>query len=242
VKPYYEHAGITIYHGDCRELLSELRADSIFADPPYGIGKAEWDTEFPFEWMPKAAAAAEFAMAITPGVGNLALLPYSFGGMLYRWTWSIRVVNGMTFKGHGVGGFANWIACMVYARPQVGLGAFQDATEVTIDGVKPEHPSPKPYKAMRWIVERLPGHSVLDPFCGSGTTLVAAKQLGRRAIGIEIEERYCEIAAKRLSQEVFDFGDVASDAPADCRQVPAEDLLDREDAQTPRGNQEVGNG
>jgi site-specific DNA-methyltransferase (adenine-specific) len=69
----------------------------------------------------------------------------------------------------------------------------------------PDHPSPKPFAAMRWILSRLPNGDVIDPFMGSGTTLRAAKDLGRKAIGIEIEERYCEIAAKRMSQSVFDF-------------------------------------
>jgi site-specific DNA-methyltransferase (adenine-specific) len=69
------------------------------------------------------------------------------------------------------------------------------------------HPCPKPLPVIKWIVSRvsLEGETIIDPFMGSGTTLRAAKDLGRKAIGIEIEERYCEIAAKRMSQEVMNF-------------------------------------
>ena len=69
-----------------------------------------------------------------------------------------------------------------------------------------EHPTQKPLKLMMFCIEKLTGDTILDPFMGSGTTLVAAKQLGRKAIGIETEEKYCEIAVKRLAQGVLEFG------------------------------------
>jgi len=74
-------------------------------------------------------------------------------------------------------------------------------------GMRSVHPTQKPVVVMKWSIERVANGVILDPFMGSGTTLRAAKDLGRRAIGIEIEERYCEIAARRLAQEVLPFGE-----------------------------------
>src|SRR5690606_5835675 len=141
-----------------------------------------------------AADLATKAVGVMPGVANLLTLPKVVGPMTYRWTLSVRVTNGMT---RGAFGFGNWIPCLVYARDGVSLHCTsQDAGEVSIGGDMPEHPSPKPIQAMQWFLSRLPGDTILDPFMGSGTTLRAAKDLGRKAIGIEIEERYCEIAAR----------------------------------------------
>jgi site-specific DNA-methyltransferase (adenine-specific) len=72
---------------------------------------------------------------------------------------------------------------------------------------KPNHPSPKPERPIAWFIERLssPGQMILDPFLGSGTTAYCAKKLQRRCIGIEIEEKYCEIAARRCQQEVMEL-------------------------------------
>lgn len=209
-EPYYERDGITIYHGDYREILTQLnKVDLLLTDPPYGVQKqertyqkksgvaAEWDTEFDLDWATQASHLAP-CLAVMPGVANLPRLPITIGGLTYKWTLAAHVANGMT---RGALGYGNWIPCAVYLAD--GASAYQqqsDIKRVAVSGKKPDHPSPKPYAAMEWFVSRLPGDTILDPFMGSGTTLLAAKNLGREAIGIEIDEKYCEVAAERLDQ------------------------------------------
>jgi site-specific DNA-methyltransferase (adenine-specific) len=218
VKPYYDEDGITIYHADCREVLPTLAdgsVDLVLTDPPWGIGKAEWDTEFQKEWLEQVPRLGTAVCGVFPGVWNLLSLPDRIDRLYYVWTLCVYIVNGMT---RGAIGFGNWMPCVIYAD---GFGkgrCHRKASDVSIVSIghelKPAHPSPKPLPAMMWVVQRLPGAVVLDPFAGSGTTLVAAKANNRRAIGIEIEERYCEIAAKRLAQGVFDFGKPETEAVA----------------------------
>jgi DNA modification methylase len=200
VTPYYSDDLVTIYHGDCRTIMPGLTADAVFADPPYGASKAAWDDAMPSGWLDLLPAVAPVA-AITPGQRNVLAMPESIGDLRYRWMLAAVIANATV---RGDLGFGNWIPTLLYARDGVSLyGPRQDTKTFAIRGDMPDHPSPKPRAVMGWIVDCLPGSSVLDPFAGSGTTLVAAKDLGRHAIGIEIEERYCEIAATRCSQEVL---------------------------------------
>ena len=205
VKPYYEHAGITIYHGDCREILPHIRDgwhDFAFADPPYGVNKAAWDAEYPEGFELELCRIAS-VVAITPGMWALGRCIQNLADK-YVGVVAARNLNGCTF---GPLGYANWIPTVIAGKAKSGQDSFEYTFEFTVDGIKPEHPSPRPFNYMRWVVNRFcpDDGTMIDPYMGSGTSLEAAKLLGRQAIGIEIEEKYCEIAAKRLSQEVFQF-------------------------------------
>jgi site-specific DNA-methyltransferase (adenine-specific) len=199
--PYYESDGITLYCGDCRDILPTLpdaSVTSVVSDPPYGVRKAEWDDKFHDYWLPEAARIAERSICIMPGITNLLRLPQTIGEFEYVWTVAVRYING---RCRGLIGFGNWLPAVLYGKPGESLyKCQQDSTEIAIRGERPNHPSPKPLAAMTWILSRLPDGSVCDPFCGSGTTLIAAKQAGRKAIGIEINEDYCCEVVKRLSQ------------------------------------------
>jgi DNA modification methylase len=197
VRPYYEHGGIQIFHGDCREILPQISADIVVTDPPYGMGKADWDMEIvPVDsWLPLCKA-----------IGPTLVFTGVKGAFDYpRPDWIMAWVRAASTQRCGaLRGFNNWEPILGYNLQAIRNDVISSAN--LPDGDTGEHPTPKPISLMTRLLLRIEGQRVLDPFCGSGTTLIAAKDLGRRAIGIEIEEKYCEIAAKRLSQEVFDFG------------------------------------
>ena len=213
ITPYYQHAGITIYHGDCREILPTLgRVDAVITDPPYGIGhKSNWGST----WM-NTVIAGDHDTTVRDGIVQWSRdLPGVYFG-----TWKTPPVDGCVGcvvwdKGpaFGMGDLAfPWKASfeLAYIRGRGwsaenrGEGVLRGPVMVSWESRGRSHPHQKPTWLLCHFIQRIAG-TILDPFMGSGTTLVAAKQLGRRAIGIEIEEKYCEIAAKRLSQEVL-FG------------------------------------
>jgi site-specific DNA-methyltransferase (adenine-specific) len=225
VKPYYEDDAVTIYHADCREILPTMSADAMVTDPPYGVALAGKSTK----WTPRSgvgyASHDDTAEAVERDViPTVAAVVYRMRsvvtpGVRMMWRYPEPTTTGAIYYPSGAGpgrwGFVCWQPIFYYGKcPYLaaGMGSRPDSFSTTEAAEANGHPVPKPIKTMRWLVAKatLPGQVVLDPFMGSGTTLRAAKDLGRRAIGIEIDERYCEIAARRMGQEVMDFGDVAA--------------------------------
>lgn len=212
--PYYQDSAVTIYHGDCLELLLELKCDLCFTDPPYnsglkyGAGTDDKRLDY-WDWLRlridqmlihnRCVLVKHTALKITDFLRHFPQSrilvwskPFSSGfplnGVATHWE-PIHWLSGRSCR---------WSKDLFECNSGSGTG------EVTYG-----HPAQFPSKVSRWIINTFSdvGDDVLDPFMGSGTTLRAAKDLGRRAIGIEIEEKYCEIAARRMEQEVMNFSE-----------------------------------
>jgi len=201
--PYYDDgSGIVIYHGDCREILPHLpKVDLVLTDPPYGIGFAAQPTK----WQRLAGYHPE-------GWDDL---PFDDPSMLLE-AGACHIIWGGNF--YALPPSRSWL-CWYKPDAPPSMGSFElawtnlnkNTRQIThsISATNQErvgHPTQKPLAVIAWCLGFAPdAHTILDPFMGSGTTLRAAKDLGRKCIGIELEEKYCEIAAKRLSQEVLSF-------------------------------------
>lgn len=207
MQPYYERNGIVIFHADAREVLPTLPAglvDLVLTDPPYGVEFAYASYEDGLDsWRGLFLNLVQWAKANA----QMLLMPICRIDQL-GWICSHHVPDWLIawHKGspgqRSFVGFSDWEPILVYGKTQgCQMHDHFYAQPANTNG----HPCPKPVRWAAWLMERAskPSHLVLDPFMGSGTTLVAAQQLGRRAIGVEIEERYCEIAVKRLQQEVL---------------------------------------
>jgi len=220
IKPYYEDDYAKIYLADCREILPEMpKVDLVLTDPPYGInadsimckqagtqygkalaakryyGSTDWDDEaIDIDLINKAINQAD--KSIVFGGNYYEMKPSScwlvwdkengsnnFADCELAWTNLKQAVRIFRYKWNGM--------------LQKHMGQNKEARF---------HPTQKPVELMKWCIEQSKTEgTILDPFMGSGTTLRAAKDLQRKAIGIEIDERYCEIAANRLRQNVLDF-------------------------------------
>lgn len=216
MKPYYEHAGITIYHGDCLEIAPQINGiTAIISDPPYGMN---WDTDSQKRYTRKIKGAGRAAPRVigddtpfnpSPWLKYKKVILWGYQhfanklptGTILVWIKKNDESFGTFLSDADTAWFNNGHG--VYCFRDLGLYKIRSMGSKDSD-----HPTVKPLSLMKWCIDKArldKDDLILDPYIGSGTTLRAAKDLGRKAIGIEIEERYCEIAAKRLAQEVL-FG------------------------------------
>jgi site-specific DNA-methyltransferase (adenine-specific) len=209
VRAYYEDDLVQLFHGDCREVLPTLdRFDLLLTDPPYGIagvwkggrghgwGKAQEDSDVRNGWdatIPDAELLDLVLSAADDAVvwgGNYFPLPPSRGWLVWN-----KPERNFTLAEAELAWTSRDMVIRVADLPRSEPGR--------------EHPTQKPLSLMHFCLKFFPdARSLVDPFAGSGTSLVAAKGAGMRAVGIEAHERYCEIAARRLAQDTL-FGGAA---------------------------------
>ncbi len=222
MKPYYDEGGITLYHGDALDILPTLERQpswAVVTDPPYGIeyatargrgeikGYASWshttiandDTtacrDFALAWARGLPIACFGSWKVPKPVGVRGVLiwdkgpAFGMGDLSFPWkpSWEEIYILGDGWNGR---------------RDE---GVLKGHLVVSWESKGRWHPNEKPVSLCCHIIGKTEATVIVDPFAGSGSTLRAAKDCGRRAIGIEIEERYCEAAVKRLAQGVFDF-------------------------------------
>lgn len=224
VEPYYDEAGITIYHGDCREVLPSLTVvpDLVLTDPPYGIGYVLSPCVVGQEKSDHGSRRVRRG-GKPPVVGDDApfdprhLLAYPrlilFGANYYSDKLPMHggwIVWDKTGGGRGPDNTFTDVELAwtnVAKSPQIIHHLWKGLVRDSETGDTTLHPTQKPVALMRQLIAEFskPGDLILDPYMGSGPVARAAKDLGRRYVGIEVVEAYCEIAATRLAQGVLDF-------------------------------------
>jgi site-specific DNA-methyltransferase (adenine-specific) len=231
MKPYYADDLVTLYHGDCRDVLSAVPVvDLVATDPPYGVRyETAWRSRSDKLRAPIAndTSLDVVAEAWPSIVGRLkqdrhwyafasprmlvqALAIFGGAKHVLAWDKGDRGTVGDLEAGFGEA----WEAICYGMKGRRALNGKRPRTVVRLDWsgtMDPVHPTVKPVALMGLLIgwSTFPGETVLDPFCGSGPTLRAAKDMARRAIGIEVDERHCETAARRLEQSVLDLGGAA---------------------------------
>lgn len=210
MQPYYQDDFITLYHGDCLQHLDMLdQADVMVTDPPYGVAyQSGWvrdraDRPIKNDHDVKARDEVINAWGDKPAIVFGTWRRERPVNTRHRLIWSKGTDPGMGDLKMPWGNSDEEIYIL-------GSGWLGKRTSNVLTFPKPpvsnrpDHPTPKPVPLMESLITSCPDNWVIvDPFAGSGSTLRAAKNLGRKCIGFEIEEKYCEITAKRLAQEVL---------------------------------------
>lgn len=219
VTPYYQDEAVTLFHGNCLELTEWVDADVLITDPPYGIGGSlsfGWKGRKPKGWKPtfevqewdKTLDVRDAALTLwgdrpaavfgspkrldgAPTYREVPLIwdkeTVGMGDVDFPWgpSYELIFVSGKGWAGRREGAIMR--------------NGYHKATTAVEVG----HPTPKPVGLMERLIAKAPDGVIGDPFAGGGSTLIAARNQGRSAIGVEIEERYCEVIANRLAQGVL---------------------------------------
>lgn len=226
-QPYYSDDRVTLYHGDALEVDAWLSADVLATDPPYGINwhaPKGWTNAFGGGGHRSSGNAVSIAQdkdtAARDGVMSLwGDKPAAvFGDLLKSAPNGTRqmCIYAKPFDAGirgATGGFRRDAEAIFLAGAwPIGIGGRSSVLKTNgyVAGprgiaTRSQHPHAKPIDVLEQLIAAAPDGIIADPFAGSGSTLVAARNLGRKAIGVEIEERYCELIARRLDQQAFDF-------------------------------------
>lgn len=219
--PYFQDSGVTLYHGDSLEISEWATADVLVTDPPYGV---EWQQSFGANQHKQTRPVTVIKNVIknddSTDTRDAVLETWGKRPAIVFGSW--RMPRPESAKHiliwHKAGAFAGvrsghpfisnheevyilgdgWVST---GKPLYSVMTTTEARHVAVQQIG--HPTPKPVGLMEQLIERCPPGVIADPFAGSGATLLAARNLGREAIGVELEEKYCELIAKRLSQQTL---------------------------------------
>lgn len=214
--PYYDDGnGIVIYHGDCRELLPDIGSvDVVITDPPYSSTRPEGE----FAATGNIAVSLHLASELAP---TMLVFGTSSGRGMEFIRSSIRALpHNRVLAWHRnrvnspAAGPWRWDLVLIHVFGKGTFGRPVSSSLIQTNGTQQlaketGHRAPVPTGVMEQLYEPFAPGVVLDPFMGSGSVLLAARRHGGRAIGIEVDERYCDLAAERLRQETLGLGGAA---------------------------------
>lgn len=214
MKPYYQDDYVTLFHGDCLEVTEWTTADVLVTDPPYGMSYVSRASKY-------NGPTDKIVNDDTTQIRDDALRMWDMEkAAIVFGTWRVERPDNVKQLVIWDKGAAPGMGDLkipfgpshedIYIMGKNGFTGKREASVITAptlvaaDSRRPDHPTPKPIGLMEKLVSKTVG-VIADPFAGSGSTLIAARNLSRHVVGVELDEAYCEMIAKRLSQQTFDF-------------------------------------
>lgn len=215
---YYEDEFVQLHLGDCRAVRGWTTADVLVTDPPYGMdytgfgGRKGEPRRSEGRLSVAGDSTTEVRDAVIDMWGDRPALVFGRwnvprpAGTRHRLVWDKQGGPGMgdLAMPWGLGDEEVYVLGRGFTGKRES-NVIRAQTLMSGDARRPNHPTPKPVALMEALIEKCPQGVIADPFAGSGATLIAARNLGRKAIGVELEEKYCELIVNRLAQQAFDF-------------------------------------